>query len=468
MAIACAIAALAGSGPARAATITEFPVEAGAAAGAHKPFWITTAPDGTLWFSDAGTAGGVRQVSLQGEPLEAIPSVSPVDLAFDSSGTLGWAEDSPGSFARRRPSGSVFRVSADAINYAVGLASDGTFRWTGVPSSSPSAKWEVCKDSGGVVCAISPSAPTARLTDLTLGSDGRLWMAAPEVNRIYRLGATGDYIDLAVTLPSGTTPTRIALAPDGNLRVAGYGNDRIYSVTPAGVTTPVQLPGRHGPNDIALAPDGSVWFTEFESNSIGRLTAANQYTSYPVPTPGSRPYALAFGGDGALWFTENGSGKIGRLVPGSDETGTPPTTLEPGPSTPAPAPLPGTGPAAPGAAAFGSRTQVSLKLAVSKTKGAGPISVRIANANSFPVQGTLGGMTTTAVAASRKKVVKLKARRFTVPAGATTTVNLKLPATLKSVLRRSRKLKLKLSASVSDPAGHKRFVTRRVSVKLAR
>src|SRR3954471_24631112 len=91
LAVACLLAGLLGARRPPAATITEYPAAAGDPA-AHKPFWITKGPDGTVWFSDAGSAGGVRQFSLQGEPLETIPSAGPVDLVFGANGVLYWTE----------------------------------------------------------------------------------------------------------------------------------------------------------------------------------------------------------------------------------------------------------------------------------------------------------------------------------------------------------------------------------------
>ena len=49
-----------------------------------------------------------------------------------------------------------------------------------------------------------------------------------------------------------------------------------------------------------------------------------------------------------------------------------------------------------------------------------------------------------------------------------TTVRLKLPSRLRSVLERKRKLALLLTANVRDPAGHSRTVRKRVTPKLRR
>jgi hypothetical protein len=87
-----------------------------------------------------------------------------------------------------------------------------------------------------------------------------------------------------------------------------------------------------------------------------------------------------------------------------------------------------------GRPAFGSRTRVTLKLAAKRL----PLRVRVVNANDFPVTGVL------------------RAKRFTVAAGGRTTVRLPKPKRLRDV---------RVAAVVTDPAGNRRTVARRVTVR---
>ena len=89
-------------------------------------------------------------------------------------------------------------------------------------------------------------------------------------------------------------------------------------MTPQGATTSFNVPAGRGPNDIVLGPDGALWFTEKTSNSIGRITTAGRYRSFPVPTAASQPFGIAVGPDRNIWFTEFAGGKIGKIVPGDD------------------------------------------------------------------------------------------------------------------------------------------------------
>jgi hypothetical protein len=111
--------------------------------------------------------------------------------------------------------------------------------------------------------------------------------------------------------------------------------------------------------------------------------------------------------------------------------------------------------------AFGARTGVTLRLAGGRIRAGGPIPVRVLNTNGFRVTGKLWGRTT--LEGSRTRRVKLKAESFRVGAHARTTVKLRLPKVLRQ--RRYRKLSLRLTARVNDPAGHTRTVTKRVKLK---
>jgi hypothetical protein len=115
--------------------------------------------------------------------------------------------------------------------------------------------------------------------------------------------------------------------------------------------------------------------------------------------------------------------------------------------------------------AFGAATRVTLALAAARIPVRGPLSVRVANANAFAVAGTLSGQTSKPVAAAHRRRVRLAAKRLTVPAGGRRTVALALPATLRRELARRHGLALTLSVAVTDPAGHRRTVTAKVTAR---
>jgi hypothetical protein len=119
-----------------------------------------------------------------------------------------------------------------------------------------------------------------------------------------------------------------------------------------------------------------------------------------------------------------------------------------------------------GLAAFGDRTLVTLSLA-SKRVARGRVSVAIANANGFAVNGDVGVESPRAIAAKKRKkrVVTSATTAFTVAAGATTTASVALPRALAKLLARKGKLALRLRATVHDPASTARTVTASASAK---
>ena len=123
---------------------------------------------------------------------------------------------------------------------------------------------------------------------------------------------------------------------------------------------------------------------------------------------------------------------------------------------PCPEPPP---PPLPPPASFGSNTLVTLSLAAKRIGRKGVVPVRVRNRNSFAVSGRLG---------ARRKRARAKTKGFDVAANARKTVKLKLPRKLRRLLVRKRRLALRLSAVVQDPAGNQRRVVKRVKPRLKR
>jgi hypothetical protein len=116
--------------------------------------------------------------------------------------------------------------------------------------------------------------------------------------------------------------------------------------------------------------------------------------------------------------------------------------------------------------AFGAKSLVVLKLAVTRIPAGGPVAVRVVNDNAFTITGRLSGQTTGKVTVSKRLRVKLRAKAFSVGAHAKKTVKLKLPKSLRRVLKRKHKLSLRLTGTIKDPAGNNRTVRKTVKPKL--
>jgi virginiamycin B lyase len=314
-------ALLALAAPASAA-ITEFEIEPGAPAGTHGPRYIHPGPDGNLWYADSGpSAPGIGRISPAGERFATIPDdQKPVDLVTAPDGTVYWTAD--GGLGLRSPTGAVQRA-ARYPSYAIALNAAGQLRW-GERIFTEGYFAYVCKFTGafGLGVSCGGHGTDARVTGLTLGKDGRLWAAVYERNQVRRLDADGTTADLAIDLPAGSGPARLALGSDGNLWVTMFDAGAIDRFTTTGVRTRFPLPAGSQPNDITAGPDGALWITEFGTNKVARMTTAGVLTNeYPIPTPASKPIGITGGPDGALWFTESTTGKIGRLTLDPPSTG---------------------------------------------------------------------------------------------------------------------------------------------------
>lgn len=142
------------------------------------------------------------------------------------------------------------------------------------------------------------------------------------------------------------------------------------------------------------------------------------------------------------------------------------TAIFPAPPGPGPGGGGGGGDGAP--LGFGPNTLVTLKLAAGRIPARGPLRVRLTNRNAFAITGRLSGQTTNRVPAPRKRPIKLRAEPFSVGADATKTLRLELPKALRKPLKRNRRLSLRLTGRVTDPAGDTRAVRKRVTPRLAR
>jgi hypothetical protein len=118
--------------------------------------------------------------------------------------------------------------------------------------------------------------------------------------------------------------------------------------------------------------------------------------------------------------------------------------------------------------AFGKKTLVTLRLAAGRIPAKGPLAVRVANANRFQIIGKLSGRTKTMPSVSRRRRIELRAKSFRIAARAHKTVKLSLPEAARRLLQRERKLSVRLTATVKDPAGHTRTISKTVEPKLTR
>jgi hypothetical protein len=146
--------------------------------------------------------------------------------------------------------------------------------------------------------------------------------------------------------------------------------------------------------------------------------------------------------------------------------------------------------AAPAAPAFGAKTQVTVRLPARRVPARAPVKVVVTNKNSFAVSARLSmrvltrrvrGHGSVGVAVSNdndfsaaaqlsaqasKRSPAVRSKRFRVGAHAKKRVKLRLPKPARRLLKRKGKLSVRLTLKVTDPAGSKRTVSKKVLLRL--
>ena len=247
------------------------------------PVAIADGPDGNLWVTENGPAGGVVVRVAPDGSMAAFPDPSGLPVRGIAAGPGGlW-------FVEAGPSGTS-RIGR--------IAPDGTI------SEFP--------------------APDAQAPDqIAEGPDGNLWFTQAQalpgggsrgiLGRMTPSGLVAEF-----PLPSGiaSLPTAIAAGADGNLWFTD-GAGKIGRITPGGTIAEFAVPS---PNTslygIAAGADGNLWFTEFDAGKVGRITPDGQVTEYAMPAP-VNPTSIVLGADGNLWFVADGmaGGRLGRITP---------------------------------------------------------------------------------------------------------------------------------------------------------
>lgn len=361
-----AVAALGAAEGAHAQQITEYPLPEDSA-----PGQITAAPDGALWFTQAGRLG---RITLDGRLRDvALPGARPNPAGIAAGRDAIFYTDRLGSrLGRVELDGTARDVDVQVCPAAVcGL------RWPDdiavAPDGSPWFSVDVLFASGArqedayhEVCSLSATLSAGQCTRIddvfvptghnsggpTLGPDGAMWLTNKNERIIGRIPSSGPRSVQKFRLTRERDPEEIAAGPDGALWFTEPGRSAVGRITTGGAVSEFRL-ARSGssPAGIAAGPDGNVWFTEAgdAGNAVARITPSGVITEFPLPNAQSGPRDIVTGPDGALWFTEGRGDRIGRLslpAPAAPKAGPPSPTPGAAPGSPPPAsgPAPGSSP----------------------------------------------------------------------------------------------------------------------------
>jgi DNA-binding beta-propeller fold protein YncE len=433
--------------------------------------FFRSSPGGQIGYDGCLANDGTQGcVDLPGAPLDGANGVA-VSPDGTSVYVTSLGSDSVAHFARNGPDGQIV--------YAGCLANDGTQGCVDLPGAP-------LDGANGV--AVSPDGKSVYVASYYGDSIGYLFRSTVSGQLAWDGCLNNDGTESCGNAPGAPLDgaSGVAVSADGkSVYVASFGSDSVSHLSRSiatgqlawdgclnsdGTESCGDLPGAplDGANGVAVSPDGkSVYVASYYGDSVahllggpdGQLAWDGCLNNDGTESCGDLPGVPLDGANGVAVSPDGRSVYVASLLSNSiahflRELAAPATPAEPA-GAPAPSGTP-SGASSP-RAAFGAGTKVTVKLAAGRIGARGPVRVLVSNANAFGVSGTLTGRTAKA---------KLTTKRFTVPATSRTTVRLALSKPLRRELRRKRKLVLRLSAVVQDPAGNRRTVRRQVAPRL--
>jgi virginiamycin B lyase len=174
----------------------------------------------------------------------------------------------------------------------------------------------------GVISTPEPLTPTANAgpNGIASGPNGLLWFAETNIGKVGQISNAVPPVISEFLLAKTARPTDVTLGSDGNMWVTDPATDAIWKVSQKGVVGgPCALPPNAKPASIVTGSDGALWITEAGINKIGRLPVTNTSacgttTQYAIPSRNAGLSTIVSGADGALWFTEKSTKKLGRML----------------------------------------------------------------------------------------------------------------------------------------------------------
>ena len=290
-----------------------------------RPGYITSGPDGALWFTD-GVNQIVGRMTTSGVGTSFPAGSPPGDITLGPDGALWFAA---GGISRITTDGTVTRFSsATADGSGITLGPDGNL-W----STASSAIGRLTPQG---VATSFPRTTNYHGSQIVTGSDGNLWFSSEYVSGGVALGAFDSITTNGVITeyPTGCDVPQgdVAAGPDGNLWFSNllcFQPDNLPSgnavkVTPSGSISSYAVGGSVAPASIIAGKDGSLWFIKvqflsgggFERLEIGRITTSGISThvsAHVLQNANTYIDRLTTGPDGKLWFTDTGNSLVGRI-----------------------------------------------------------------------------------------------------------------------------------------------------------
>jgi streptogramin lyase len=288
-----------------------------------QPLGMDEAPDGTLWFASYGT-DRIGQVDPTTGTITTYtdPNVDgPRSVSVAPDGTV-WFTSSDNGRLGKVVGGVIttYDIGLEQID-DVEIAVDGDVWVNGFPSSGDARMGRFEPDTEDYH-PYTIAGQVARMTPHPTDGMWFIWFnPAATLSRIGHMR-----VDTSRTfLPTGAMhdPSDITTGSDGRLWFTGEDDGAVARLNPAtGVVTVFSHPQVSSPNEIIDGPGGDLWFSIRSGGRFGRLDpATGAIVTYRDPTDTVEgPIGLAVGGDGNLWYTRVADGTndlVGRLKLGT-------------------------------------------------------------------------------------------------------------------------------------------------------
>jgi streptogramin lyase len=294
-------------------------------------FGITPGPEDTIWSLSSGYNPYFVEQPVIWRATESgrLTGVFPIPpfhkerfqfeegagLAKGTNGEMWFFEnqDESGSFAGRVNSAGLFHeLGVEAYPEAIAVDGEGNAWLT---------------TGNGTIDRITPTdqvsvhtvvGPTSKIPRITYGPEGKMWFMAQLFNPEYENRGA----EIATISPDGSvsllarlpysSPTDMAITPDGAVWFVDPTNESLGRVEPSGIVQDFTVPNIG--SSITTGADGNVWFTSNGAQDwIRRFTMPETITRYtPVFSGGVGPQEIAAGVHGDLWFT-NGYYSVARV-----------------------------------------------------------------------------------------------------------------------------------------------------------
>lgn len=284
------------------------------------PLGIALGTDGNIWFTEfkASKIGQLNHKPSITENKTPSSNAQPNGISTGPNNGLMWFTETALGKVAEFSLNSPPVITEFPLTVASGpaprpanisLGSDGNM-WVTDPGTD--SIWKVDQKGNATQYKVSPGADP---TSITTGPDGANWFVEPGLDKIGRLPIAGSPLTEYPVGAHHARLTSIAAATDGGLWFIEQAEAEIVRMSVTGVVTAeYSLSPAKQPNQLLQGVDGNFYFTDTQGNNIGRFLYSSQKVNlYSIPTANSKPTNMVLGPDNQIYFTEPGADALGQF-----------------------------------------------------------------------------------------------------------------------------------------------------------